>query len=385
MGGYRIAVIGSRGIPAMYGGFESFAQELTPRLVERGHHVTVYCRAGYTDADRPSSYRGVRLVYTPALRVRSLEQLTHEFASIVDSIPRAFDIYYFLGYRGAPFYIPVRASRRLAIVNTDGLEWKRRKWNALGRAYLRLAESIAVYLGSDALVADAVAIRDSFHRRFGRESEYLTNGAYTYTRDADLPHDALQEWDLEPDGYYLVACRIEPENNIDLIVREFLDSGSRRTLVIAGGMNYETPYWRHLLEMATGANVRFLGPVYGGMRIEHLHLGAYAYLHGHEVGGTNPALLKAMGCGNLALALDTPFNQENATEFGRYWSKDPGSLGALIRWADGDAGAVHDLGEQARARIAEHYSWDSVADAHDRFFRRLANEKGLRPRSIGSA
>ncbi len=193
-------MIGSRGIPAMYGGFETFTQELTPRLVERRHDVTVYCRAGYTDSERPSSYRGVRLIYTPALRVRSLEQLTPEFASIVDSIPGAFDIYYFLGYRGAPFYIPVKASRRLAIVNTDGFEWKRRKWNALGRAYLRVAEWIAVYLGSDALVADAVAIRDSYLERFGRDSEYLTNGAYTYTRDADLPDDGSKSGTSNPMG-----------------------------------------------------------------------------------------------------------------------------------------------------------------------------------------
>ena len=382
MRGYRIAVIGSRGIPAMYGGFETFAQELTPRLVERGHDVTVYCRSGYT-TERLDAYRGVKLIYTPAVRIRTIEQLSHEFSSIVDSIPRRFDLYYFLGYRGAPFYVPLRLSKRLVIVNTDGLEWKRRKWSALGRAYLKAAERIAVFAGSDALVSDAQAIRQSFLQRFGKDSAYLTNGAYTFTREADLPPDALAEWDLEPDSYYLVACRIEPENNIDLIVEGFIESGSQRTLVIAGGMNYETPYWRRLQALAAGANVRFLGPVYGGSRIEHLHLGAFGYLHGHEVGGTNPALLKAMGCGNLVLALDTPFNTENAADTGRYWSKGDGSLARLIRWADEHVDEARALGMQARDRITTDYSWDSVADAHDAFFRLRAAEHGLRPSARG--
>src|SRR4051794_12922742 len=108
--GLRIAIIGSRGIPAGYGGFETFAQELAPRLVDRGHSVTVYCRRGYTGSATASTYRGVRLIYTPALRSRSLEQLSHELTSITDSIPRHFQLYYFLGYRGAPFYLPLKAS-----------------------------------------------------------------------------------------------------------------------------------------------------------------------------------------------------------------------------------------------------------------------------------
>jgi glycosyltransferase involved in cell wall biosynthesis len=377
MNGLRIAIIGSRGIPAGYGGFETFAQELAPRLVERGHEVTVYCRRGYTGDDELVEYKGVRLVHTPALRSRTLEQLSHEFTSIVDSIGRGFDLYYFLGYRGAPFYLPIRASKRVVIVNTDGLEWKRRKWNRLGRTYLRTAEWIAAHLAADELVSDARAIADYFVEAHGKASTYLTNGAYVFGPDDLLP-EVLDEHGLELEGYYLVACRIEPENNVDLIVREFIASGSPRQLIVAGGMNYETPYWRELQALAEGSRVRFLGPVYGPMLIESLHLGAYGYLHGHEVGGTNPALLKAMGCGNLAIALETPFNAENLADAGQYWTKEPGSLAARISWADANPEAVRELGARAQDRIRADYTWDGVADAHDRFFRATARRHGYR-------
>jgi glycosyltransferase involved in cell wall biosynthesis len=174
-----------------------------------------------------------------------------------------------------------------------------------------------------------------------------------------------------------VACRIEPENNIHIIIREFLASGSDRELVIAGGMNYETPYWRHLQDLASRGRVRLLGPVYGPMLVEYLHLGCYAYLHGHEVGGTNPALLKAMGCGNLPIALETEFNTENAADAGLYWTKAPGSLAEGIRWAEANPDGVAALAQKARRRIRDHYTWDQVARDHDAFFRDVARRRGL--------
>jgi glycosyltransferase involved in cell wall biosynthesis len=372
MTGLRIAVIGCRGIPAGYGGFETFAQELCPRLVDLGHDVTVYCRTGYTGEEMLDEYKGVRLRYTPYLKNRVLEQLSHEFSSILDSLRRPFDLYYFLGTRSAPMYLPLRASKRMVVVNTDGLEWKRRKWNAVGRAYLRFAEWVAVRLAADELVSDARAIRAYFLRTYGRESMYLTNGAYVLT---ELPEGALDRWELEPGSYYLIACRIEPENNIDLIIREFVESGSERELVIAGGMNYETPYWQELQRLGRRGRVRFLGPVYGPMLIEYLHLGCFGYLHGHEVGGTNPALLKAMGCGNLVLALETEFNSENLADTGRFWTKRPGSLGEQIRWAEGHPDEARALGEAARQRIRDHYTWDQVARDHDAFFRGVARAR----------
>jgi glycosyltransferase involved in cell wall biosynthesis len=310
------------------------------------------------------------------VRSRSFEQLTHEFSSILDSIPRGYQLYYFLGYRGAPFYLPIRASRRITVVNTDGLEWKRRKWNRLGRAYLRAAEWTAAHLAADWLVADARAIADYFRTAHGVESMYLTSGAYALDDSAMRP-EVLEKHRLEANAYYLVVCRIEPENNVDRIVEEFLTSGSERELVIVGGMNYETPFLHDLRAIAAGSRVRFLGFVYGDMQIESLHLGAYAYIHGHEVGGTNPSLLTAMGTGNTPIALDTPFNRENLAATGRYWTREKGSLAAQIGWADEHEEELRSLGRDARERIRTRYSWDQVAAAHDAFFRDVARRAGV--------
>jgi glycosyltransferase involved in cell wall biosynthesis len=374
--GLRIAIIGSRGIPAGYGGFETFAQELAPRLVERGHEVTVYCRKGYTAGETLDEYKGVKLVHTPALRSRSLEQLSHELTSIIDSGPRNFDLYYCLGYRGSPLYVSLRAAGKIVIDNTDGFEWKRRKWNRLGRTYLRMAEWIVARLGADELISDAEAIRQYFLRTYGRESTHVVYGAYTFGADARRP-EVLERYEVTPGGYYLVVCRIEPENNVDLIVREFIASGSDRELVVVGGMNYETPFWQELQRLAAGSRVRFVGPVYGSMLIESLLLGARGYFHGHEVGGTNPALLNAMGCGSLVIALDTEFNRENLVDAGRYFSKEEGSLADQIRWADGHPREAAALGQAARERIRARYTWDSAADKHDALFREVARKRGF--------
>jgi glycosyltransferase involved in cell wall biosynthesis len=373
--GLRIAIIGSRGIPAGYGGFETFAEEIAPRLVERGHDVTVYCRAGYTAGASLDEYKSVKLVHTPALRSRSFEQLSHELASIVDSGPRRFDLYYFLGYRGSPFYVAVRAAGKMVVDNTDGFEWKRRKWNRMGRAYLRTAEWIVARIGADELISDCEAIRRYFLRTYRRDSTHIVYGAEALEAEALLP-EVLERYEVTPDGYYLVVCRIEPENNVDLIVREFIASGSDRELVVVGGMNYETPFWGELQQLARGARVRFLGPVYGPMLVESLLLGARGYFHGHEVGGTNPALLKAMGCGATVIALDTEFNRENLVNTGRYFTKDEGSLADQIRWTDAHLPEATALGDDARDRIRHFYTWDAAADKHDELFRRLARQRG---------
>ena len=374
--GLRIAVIGSRGIPAGYGGFETFAQELAPRLVTRGHTVAVYGRRGYTGDPHPNEYHGVRVIHTPALRRRSLEQLSHELTSILHSLGRRFQLYYFLGYRGAPFYLPLRALRAPVIVNTDGLEWRRRKWNIAGRTYLKFAEWLVAKAAADELISDARAIAGLYQERYRRASTYIPSGAYVYEHH-EMVDGVLERHGLHPGSYYLAVCRIEPENNVDLLVKEFIASGSPLQLVIVGGMNYQTPYWGQLQRLAAGGEVRFLGPTYGPMLVETLQLGAYAYLHGHEVGGTNPALLQAMGCGNLAIALMTPFNIENAADGGVYWTKTPGSLAERIRWADAHPRLVAQYGQKARERIRDNFTWDAVADAHDSLFRETARRHGI--------
>ncbi len=375
--GLHIAIMGCRGIPQCWTGFETFAEELSTRLVDLGHRVTVYCREEYSGRQPGEEYKGVQLVYTPYLKNRELERISHETVSLADSLRRDVDIYYVLGTPSAPLWAMARplVRRRAVVINTDGIEWRRPKWKrGGGQRYMRFAEWCTAKAAGADLVSDSQAIQRYYCERYGRDSAYITNGAYLLS---DLPDGALDQWDCTPGGYYLIACRIEPDNNIHHLIRGFVASGSDRELVIAGGMNYETPYWRYVQELARGHRVRFLGPVYGPMLVEKLHLGCYAYLHGHEMGGTNPSLLKAMGCGNCAIVLGTDFNTEVIGEDGLVWRKEPGSLSERIRWADAHPDEVRTIGERARARIRERYTWDLIAEEHDRFFRDVARARGL--------
>lgn len=375
----HIAIVGSRGIPSCWTGFETFAEELSVRLVEMGHQVTVYARVGYAGEQPGHEYKGVKIIYTPYLKHRELERLSHELSSVIDSVRRPFDIYYVMNYNHAWVYIPVKwlARKRIVVINTDGLEWRRPKWGPLARAYIKANEWVCVRLAANELISDSRAIEYYFRRKFEAPSRFIPNGGHILT---ELPEGGLDEWGLEPGSYYLIACRIEPDNNIDLIIKEFVDAGSDKELVIAGGMNYETPFWEKVQGLAEGHRVRFLGPVYGPMLVEKLHLGCYGYLHGHEMGGTNPSLVKAMGCANCAIALDTEFNSEVLAGNGLMWDKTPGSLAAQIRWADEHPEELRAIGGRAQQRVREVYTWDQVAKEHDGFFRDLGRKYGVLPR-----
>lgn len=368
MDGLRIAVIGSRGIPAHYGGFESFAEELAPRLVQRGHDVTVYCRRGYTGDDEPTEFKGVRLRYTSYVHRRSAETPSHELTSILDSLRRPVDAYYFLGTRSSPLYAPLRATRRAVVVHTDGIEWLRRKWNPVGRAYLDLAESFAARVSSDALVTDGQAMQRYFEKRYGRHSTRIGYGAEIVE---SMPAHVLERWDLEPGSYFLVVARLEPENNVDLIIKEFSDSGSPGDLVIVGSASYSGTGVSHSGDVTGTGRVRRLGSVFEPGALEALYFGSAAYLHGHEVGGTNPSLVRAMGCGACCLALDTRFNSETLSGTGALWSKEPGSLAGRIRWVADSPEEAQALGSDARRHAATEFDWEAVADAHDDLFREV--------------
>lgn len=361
----RIAIIGSRGIPARYGGFETFAQELAPRLVGLGHDVTVYCRAGYTGTQ--SSFEGVRLRHTPYLKIQALETPSHELTSILDSLRRGCDLYYFLGTRSSPLYYLVRAMGKPVVIHTDGIEWKRAKWGRVGRAWLRTGEWMAAHLPGAHLVTDAEAMRAYYLRAYGRDSTFIPYGAPVIEEADPAP---LKRWNLEPRGYHLVVARMEPENNITTIIEAYRGSGSSRGLVLVGGANYETSYTRKVRALAAAVSgVDLVGAVYGADLVS-LRFYAFSYIHGHEVGGTNPSLLEAMGCGNVVLALDTEFNREALADAGRYWLKDDRSLSSLLQEVDAtEARDLKSISEDARGRIGELYPWDEAADRHDGLFR----------------
>lgn len=368
----KIAIFGARGIPAKWGGFDTFVTNLAPRLVEKGHEITVFCQPKYSDQTKPQTYKGVKLIYLPTIYGKTTETVIHELLSSLYSLffLRRFDIYYILGCRSTLVYLPHWLLRRTLVINTDGLDWIRRKWGYLARRFLKLNYWIARKIGYH-LVSDSKELKKYYIENYDKETAFLTNGGEIIS---EKKPEVLKQYGLEPDEYMLVACRIEPENNTDIVIREFEKTTISKKLIIAGGTNYKSPHLEDL-QKSKDERIIFLGPVYEDGHIEQLHLHSFAYVHGHEVGGTNPSLLKAMACGNIIIAHDVRFNREVLDNNGILWGKGEGDLKSKYE----DVFTNHSkykkqLPKKCIERIKKYYSWDKVGEDHDLFFRWVNKE-----------
>lgn len=360
-------MVGTRGVPARYGGFETAIDEVGSRLVERGHHVTVYCRS--TVASGPQSYRGMELVVLPALRRKSLETLSHTALSALDTLRRLrFDVVFLFNAANAPL-LPVLRGRSTAVaVHVDGLESRRAKWGRIGRRYYRSCEALSVRW-ADALIADAAAIGDYYATEFGASTELIAYGAPILL---DLDLGGVADLGLDPGRYHLVVARFEPENHVDVIVEGYRRSAATWPLVVVGGAPYSKG---HIADVYAAAaddpRIRFTGPIWDQELLDRLYYHAGTYLHGHSVGGTNPSLLRAMGAGTAVVAFDVVFAREVLADAGLYFS-DAAALGSLLERLEADPAELARLGDAGRERAATHYRWDDVAAAYEQLALRLA-------------
>ena len=310
----------------------------------------------YTGPEVGNQFRGVRIVRLPTAYGKFTETVLHELLSSLHALVRPRqDIYYVLGCRTVWAYLPHLLLRRRLVINTDGLDWQRRKWGRFARAYLKVNYWLARHI-SRHLVSDSKELQKFYIEEYGTPSAFLTNGGHVLEVEDKARHrEILAGYGVEPGSYYLVVCRIEPENNVDIIIREFERSSVRQQLLIVGGANYKSAYLEELRQ-TKDPRVRFVGPVYEPDKIEALYLGATAYIHGHEVGGTNPSLVTAMGRGNLVLAHDVRFNREVLGGNGLLWTKEPGSLSAALEHVDRDAAGLRaEAAIACRERITRYY------------------------------
>ena len=369
-------MIGTRGVPARYGGFETAIEEVGRRLAGRGHRVLVYSRNPDADAPLPPLYRGMRVVELPAMRRRSLETLSHTGVSIAHLLRRVHpDVAFVFNAANSLFLPALRAARIPVATHVDGLEWKRGKWGPAGQRYYRAAEAAAVRL-SDALIADAQGIADYYAQEFSAPTELISYGAPRVPTRTDR----LAELDLEAGGYHLVVARFEIENHIDVVVDGYTRSTARRPLVVVGSAPYADEYTRRVESLAD-ARVQLLGGVWDQELLDQLYTGALVYHHGHSVGGTNPSLLRAIGAGTAVDAFDVSFNREVLGEAGRYWS-DADDVAGLVDSAEADPAAQLERGARSLER-ARLYDWDEVADRYEALARRLAAQGPSRHRPSG--
>ena len=367
----RIAMIGTRGTPATYGGFETAVQEVGSRLVDRGHEVVVYCRG----RNRDREHLGMQRVVLPALRHPIMETLSHTALSVAHLAAHRTDVALVFNAANAPLLPVIRASRIPVAVHVDGLEWQRAKWGPQGRRYYLANERLAVRL-ADELISDAVGIQDYYLRKFGASSVFLPYGA-PVVEHAD--RDLLAGIGLEPGGYHLVVARLEPENHVDVVVEGYLDSNAELPLVVVGSVPYRSEHEARVHELAARSDaVQMLGGVWDQALLDALYAGSASYLHGHSVGGTNPSLLRAMGAGANVLAWDVHFNHEVLGEAGLYFGTSA-DVAQLVLKTESDLPAARIRGHQARDRATRRYRWDSVTDGYERLCEELAD--GTRRRS----
>ena len=368
----KIAILGTRGIPANYGGFETFAEELSTRLVKRGHQVTVYGRTNNIRYRQPT-YRGVRLVLLPTIPHKYFDTVAHTFLSVVHVLFQDAEVVLICNAANSLFSFLPRLAGKKTAVNVDGLERQRSKWNALGRGWYRISEWLSTFL-PNAIVADARVIRDYYRERYGKESFFIPYGAETSRSESRA---ALDRLGLEPDGYFLYVSRLEPENNALLVVKAFEKVATDKRLVIVGDAPYARDYIAEL-KSTSDRRILFPGAIYGeGYRELLSH--AFAYIQATEVGGTHPALIEAMGCGRCALYLDTPENREVAGEAGIAFEKSPEQLAIkMILIVNNEAlRCLH--GNYGLARVKERYQWDAVTAQYEQLFERLLNRAGTNP------
>lgn len=360
----NIALIGTRGVPASYGGFETCVEELGCRLVERGHQVTVYCRSNHYE-NHPPSHRGMNLVYLPNLRKKSLDTLSHTFLSMFHAVCQSYDILMVFNAANSPALLLPRMFNKKIAINTDGLEWKRGKWGTIGRRYYKFAEWLATKL-ADRIVADSKGIQDYYRETYGTDSSNIAYGAEVAVgKNPEL----LKGLGLEPSGYFLQITRFEPENNPLLTLQAFKKLDTDKKLVLVGGVPYESDYSRAITAEAKNCpGVILPGCIYDKALLNELWCNCFAYVHGNEVGGTNPALLQTMASGCFTIAIDVPFSRDVLEEGGIYFRKDAADLAQKMRWALDNPLQLPHYKFCAVMRISREYTWDKVTDGYERLF-----------------
>ncbi|HLH04117.1 MAG TPA: DUF1972 domain-containing protein [Bryobacteraceae bacterium] len=362
----RIALVGTRGIPANYGGFETFAEEVSTRLAERGHDVTVYCRERYAEL----VYRGVNLRYLPTIRHKYLDTIAHTALSTADLFLRKYDVVLYCNAANAIFTLWPRFFGKPTALNVDGIERRRKKWNRLARAWYLVSEWLATWCAS-AIVSDAETIRAYYLERFGKNSTFIPYGADVGKIPAS---DRVEALGLTPGRYVLYVSRMEPENNALLVRRAFERVKTEYKLALVGDAPYAESY---IAEVRNTRDPRivFPGAVYGeGYRQLQSHCAAY--VQATEVGGTHPALIEAMGRGALVLYLNVPESTEVAGGVAVAFEPSEDDLTEKLQWAlDLAPGDREAMGSRAMERIRERYSWDSVTQQYESLLSTLVRRK----------
>lgn len=358
----KIAILGTRGIPARYGGFETLAEQLSKRLAAHGHEVTVYCRRPFTSPGDVFDQR-IRRIILPTISHKYFDTAVHTFLSVMHVIFTDAQVVLFCNVANSPLAWIPRLFGKPTVLNVDGLDRRRRKWNFLGRAFLGFCEVLATVTPSR-IITDARLIQEYYRRRFGKASSMIGYGA-----EVPPGPDHLEGFSLPARKFTLYVSRLEPENNPELVIRAYGQVQSDWPLVMVGGNPYDASYVAQLKSLAD-KRVVFLGGVYGE-RYWQLLKNAGLYIFACEVGGVHPALIEAMVAENAVLYLDTPENRETAAGCGVPFRPGAADLAAQLTRLLSDEPLRQELGRKAREHAEAHFGWEAVTRTYESLFAEL--------------
>jgi glycosyltransferase involved in cell wall biosynthesis len=354
----KLGILGTRGIPNAYGGFEQFAQYLSQGLVRRGHSVWVYNSSDHPYQEK--EWNGVRIIHCAdwESRIGTAGQFIYDYNCLRDARKRDFDVLLQLGYTSNSVWHHIWPKGMLNVINMDGLEWRRSKYGALTRKFLQRAEAWAARHG-DVLVADSIGIRSYLLEKYGREATYIPYGA-----EVPVKYDPLvpSRWNLQAGDYMLLIARMEPENNVEVVIQGWMAAGKEKPLVLIGDTS--NSFGRRLTTTYQHERLCFLGAIYDQPTVNALRHYSRLYFHGHSVGGTNPSLLEAMACGCAIAAHDNVFNRAVLDQDAFYFSTAE-EVKALLN-AETMASLIEDRRKKNLDKLFRLYMWEKIIDDYER-------------------
>ena len=363
----KIAIMGIRGIPANYGGFETFAEELAPRLAERGNRVTVYGRSNIINYEG-KYYKGSRLVVLPTISHKYLDTIIHTFLSVIHSLFCRYDVVLLCNAANSIFSFIPRLVGQKVVVNVDGIERKRKKWNCLGKLWYLLGEFFSTLFPNE-IVSDAKVIQNYYWDRYHKKSTFIPYGANSEKVNTTR---VLDKFGIRPNEYILYVSRLEPENNAHIVIEAFEKVKTDFKLVIVGDAPYSSKYIKKL-KVTRDSRIVFTGFVFGE-GYKEFQSNTYCYIQATEVGGTHPALIEAMGFGNCVIANGTPENIEVVGNAAIIYKKNHvEDLREKIQYVIGSPEVIRMYGEKAKERIKANYSWDAVTDKYENLFLKMTS------------
>ena len=362
----KIAIVGTRGIPNRYGGFEQFAEKISSTLADRGHEVTVYCRKPFTTPDDVYDRR-VQRVILPSIHQKHLDTWSNGFISMVHVAFRNYDVVLLCNVANSPFAWFPRLFGKPVVLNVDGLDRQRGKWNALGQATLHFCEWLSVFTPTR-VVTDAKPIQDYYRLRYHKDSTLIGYGS-----DVPPGEHKIEGLDLQPGRYVLYVSRLEPENNPDLVLAAWQKVRSDWPLVMVGDNRYSDAFSDRLKQVAD-ERVILPGAIYGE-GYWALQKSAGIFVFACEVGGVHPALIEAMAAENPVLYLETPENNHTAGDAAIRFSKSPDDLAEKLQGLIDDPAARRQWAARAVARAQHLYRWDEVAGKYENLFNEVLGRK----------